>query len=541
MSASLIPDAALNSHIGILGKTGSGKTYTAKGLVERLLHARRQVVIIDPTGAWYGLRTGFEIPIFGGRNGDIEISDKAGDAVAAVIVNQRASAIIDLSLMSGGAQRRFMTAFAHKLRQKPPGALWLVIDEADEFLPQVLSPDMTNLFGDLKWMVRRGRLNGFRVMMVTQRPAEIAKAVLTQIETLVAHRLTAPQDRKAIEEWVKGHHAPEEAKEVLGTLASLDRGTAWVWAPDLNILAKAEMPPIQTFDSSRTPEADEEAVEPPALASLDLSAIKDALSEVADAPATVVSKGVVPSWPDQRKEVEALTAANAALEGALKRAAQALKIADDAVQEAHKAVTEVPIALPKPKGSSRAFAIDYRGKEAGVSRKPNPPRQAPIGNESVPAADVPSGCAKPLAVLSGVYPGGITEAQWATAAGYKRTGGTWKEYRSRLKRAEMIELRGDLYYATELGAQSAGDVELPPAPGPALARWWAARISGTPRLVELLIDAWPHALTRDELADRLGMVASGGSFKEYLSRLKRNGITVEHRGGIVLAQEVMGA
>jgi DNA helicase HerA-like ATPase len=53
-----IPDEALNSHIGILGKTGSGKTYTAKGLVERLLAARRQVVIIDPTGAWYGLRTG---------------------------------------------------------------------------------------------------------------------------------------------------------------------------------------------------------------------------------------------------------------------------------------------------------------------------------------------------------------------------------------------------------------------------------------------------------------------------------------------------
>lgn len=32
----MIPSAALLQHIAILGKTGSGKTYTAKGLVEGL-------------------------------------------------------------------------------------------------------------------------------------------------------------------------------------------------------------------------------------------------------------------------------------------------------------------------------------------------------------------------------------------------------------------------------------------------------------------------------------------------------------------------
>lgn len=36
-----IPLAALEQHIGIIGRTGSGKSYTARGVVERLLDAGR--------------------------------------------------------------------------------------------------------------------------------------------------------------------------------------------------------------------------------------------------------------------------------------------------------------------------------------------------------------------------------------------------------------------------------------------------------------------------------------------------------------------
>jgi len=38
-----IPEAALASHIAILGKTGSGKTYAAKGVVEHILGASGRV------------------------------------------------------------------------------------------------------------------------------------------------------------------------------------------------------------------------------------------------------------------------------------------------------------------------------------------------------------------------------------------------------------------------------------------------------------------------------------------------------------------
>jgi adenylylsulfate kinase-like enzyme len=44
------PDKILHKHLAILGINGSGKTYTAKGLAERLLDSGRRICVIDPTG-----------------------------------------------------------------------------------------------------------------------------------------------------------------------------------------------------------------------------------------------------------------------------------------------------------------------------------------------------------------------------------------------------------------------------------------------------------------------------------------------------------
>lgn len=57
MSDYPLPDAALDGDIAILGRKGGGKTYTAKGIVERLLDLKRRVLILDPLGVWTGLRT----------------------------------------------------------------------------------------------------------------------------------------------------------------------------------------------------------------------------------------------------------------------------------------------------------------------------------------------------------------------------------------------------------------------------------------------------------------------------------------------------
>jgi polynucleotide 5'-kinase involved in rRNA processing len=44
---------ALDERIAIVGTAGSGKTYAAKGFVERLLESGARVAIVDPLGVWW--------------------------------------------------------------------------------------------------------------------------------------------------------------------------------------------------------------------------------------------------------------------------------------------------------------------------------------------------------------------------------------------------------------------------------------------------------------------------------------------------------
>ncbi|HRO10001.1 DUF87 domain-containing protein [Amaricoccus sp.] len=84
-----IPIGTLEQHVAIVGRTGSGKSYAARGAVEGLLEAGRQVVVLDPTDVWWGLRAGadggpgFPVPVIGGDRADVELPAEAGAALAA--------------------------------------------------------------------------------------------------------------------------------------------------------------------------------------------------------------------------------------------------------------------------------------------------------------------------------------------------------------------------------------------------------------------------------------------------------------------------
>jgi polynucleotide 5'-kinase involved in rRNA processing len=51
-----LPADALDDRIAIVGTAVSGKTYAAKGFVERLFENGAHVTIVDPLGVWWGLR-----------------------------------------------------------------------------------------------------------------------------------------------------------------------------------------------------------------------------------------------------------------------------------------------------------------------------------------------------------------------------------------------------------------------------------------------------------------------------------------------------
>ena len=82
-----LPQNAAVQVYAFMGRRGSGKTFAAGRLVEQVMGAGGQVLILDPVGTWYGLRLaadgkspGISIPVFGGLHGDIPL--EAGAAAS---------------------------------------------------------------------------------------------------------------------------------------------------------------------------------------------------------------------------------------------------------------------------------------------------------------------------------------------------------------------------------------------------------------------------------------------------------------------------
>lgn len=220
MSKNLIPSEALDKHIALLGGTGSGKTSTAKtAIVEPALTAGERVLVIDPTSAWWGLRLGkdgkakgFPIYIFGGDHGDYPLRARDAEILADAFGTSSDSAVFDTSLMTVAERTQFFTDFAEAIRRKNRGPLKIVIDESHLFMPQSGAksggavPAMLHAGNNL---VSLGRSRGLRITLISQRPAKLHKDSLTQVQSLVAMRLLAPQDRNAISDWIADQADPK--------------------------------------------------------------------------------------------------------------------------------------------------------------------------------------------------------------------------------------------------------------------------------------------------------------------------------------------
>jgi len=289
--AGVLPLAALDDRLAIVGTSGSGKTYAAKGLAERLMAGGGRLCIVDPLGVWWGLRSAasgcapspFPVVVFGGPHADVALDPGMGTALGTLVGTRALACVVDVSdLGSAMARRSFMTAFTAALYEANTEPLHLVLDEADLWAPQRAQPGGHELLSRVEEIVRRGRVRGFVPWLITQRPAVLHKDVLSQADILVAMKLTASQDRDAVGRWIEGQADRAEGRRILGVLPRLARGEGWVWAPGDGVLARVAFPRIRTLDSSQTPRRRAQASTPRALAAVDLSALRAALAGTAD-------------------------------------------------------------------------------------------------------------------------------------------------------------------------------------------------------------------------------------------------------------------
>lgn len=565
---SVIPEAALESHIGILGKTGSGKSNAAKVIAEVLMHKGERVCALDPTGTWWGLRldvagkkpSRFAPVIFGGDHGDIPISRQHGALLGEAIGTSADSAIIDVQQMRVGERVEFATEFAEALLRANRGPLHLIVDEAHLFAPQgkVNDPQSGKMVHAFNNLVSLGRGRGLRIVLISQRPAKLHKDALTQVETLVAMRLIAPQDRAAIRDWVGEWADKATGDEIISSLPSLPVGDAWIWAPQLDHLQRQHFPLAATYDSG-TAQANAAARELPPIDTAKLGEKMDTIRQEAMANDPKRLKARIAELERGRAVERAnplmvIDEAKLAAEYSRGRAdGYDHGVAQGQVHGMQRAADKLTEMAAWFSGEAERYRSITAQHASGSPKSAPQVKPAPI---STPAPKVRiegnrhqndaqndgtiGAERKPLAVLVSAYPGGMTEAQWAQIGGFKRTGGTWGTYKSRLRSAGRIQQVGDLWYATEAGvATLGGNVDPMPAPGPELVEFWCGKIGAESKFLRHLAEIYPEVVTKEELADHFEMSASGGTFGTYLSRLRSNGLIESSSVGIRAAASLM--
>ena len=445
--------------------------------------------------------------IFGGEHADFPIGPNHGAAIAEIVGTTETPSIIDTRLMSVGERTRFFTDFAENLLRKNAGPLHLFIDEAHVFAPQgrVADPQSGKMLHAANNLISLGRASGLRVTMISQRPAKLHKDSLTQVETLIAMRLIAPQDRRAVQDWICEWSDPKQGQELLSSLPSLTTGTGWIWAPEQDLLEKVKSPMIRTYDSSKAPESGQ--VNSVVLSKIDREGIAHKLETVA--------AEIVNDDPKRLKERIAELEKPKAIDPQALKAEYERGWADGYNASCDHLIQLIGNTRKEPRTEAR---LEIKHITPKVAPKPRTPDKDMASDPLLAAA------------LS-VWPAKMTWGGLASMCGRKARGGHFNTVRKRLIEEGLVYEEGGLVIPSNPPESPEGiipaDLLEQNLPQPAAKMFSAIRENPG---IDIL-----------RLANLLGMQPRGGHWNNGMATLKRNGLITENGGGIYIEQSLQRA
>ena len=538
-----LPLELASEKVAVVGLSGSGKTTLAAVMVEELHAAGVRVLVLDMMGEWWGLRggaglsgdeqtaTGLPFYIFGGDRADVPVAPGMAGELGAVLAESTFSAVVDGSRLRPRDRTAFYTALLVELYERNRAPLHVVLDEADLFAPQTTdrpgSKDLRDAVADL---VRRGRKRGFGVTMVTQRPAEVAKSVLSQAETIFVARLAGEHDLGAIDRWIR--HVPAERREwLLHQLPTLPTGEAWAitrhWPERAG---RVRVRPRRTYDAGKTPKVGTAAGPPPRLTPVEVAALAERLRPPSvDGPTEPPPTG---GAPDQRMRDLAERVRH--LEEALAQerakppkevpvlAATERKAVEDLRDRLSELLQRVPAPVPAPVHRERAAPGPAKVRSEPAARSPAKPdgKHIPAGGRRI---------AHTLVRMDRPLP----RSELATLSGFSASSGTFSKYLS------MLAAGGYILASTPVAVTTDGRCKFPcGAAGPIT----LAEVRGLWRFVgkandmlDYIIAVGEQGINRTDLAARVGMTHDSGTFTKYLSTIRRAGFLAVPHGALALA------
>jgi hypothetical protein len=560
------------SRLLLQANSGGGKSWALRRLLEQT-HGHVQQIVIDPEDEFYTLREKYDYILVRHEDGDCVPEIRSAELLATRLLELGVSAIISLYELHPRDRREFVKRFLNSLVNAPK-KLWhralIVVDEAHEFCPEQGKQQKGDAVADaVIGLMSKGRKRGFCGVLATQRLSKLNKDAAAEAKNKLIGNAVLDLDRK---------RAAEElgfsSKEQTLSLRNLEAGEFYGFGPAISREAvKFRFGGVETTHP--------EAGSSPAPVAAPKSKVQSVLAKLADLPqeaeqervtiadlqrqvrdltqqlkAAAKAQPAAPK-PDPKQQIRAAqlnkaqraleavmkfiveittrnfdssvpekevrAAINGAVDNALKKVQAVMDARSSELLRLKKDASEILRRIKTIVDSDVPVKVEVRHNEPFTVTPPATPTERRATAPSAAPADgsSPTGGLRRILIALAQRPNGLTNRQIGVRAGLSSKGGTFSTYLSRARTNGWIEGDKSAIRITEAGKDALQTWEDLPG-GEQLYQYWLGQLgeSGAARILRALYEAYPNTLTKNEVADRAGISAAGGSFSTYLSRLR---------------------
>ena len=539
----------IDTRLLIQANSGGGKSWCLRRILEQT-HGRVQHLVIDPEGEFASLRERFDYVLAAHHGGDTAADPRCAKLLAERLLELGASAILDIYELKAHERIRFVRAFIEALVDAPK-ALWhpalVVVDEAHVYCPQVGEAESAGAVIDL---ATRGRKRGFCAVLATQRLSKLHKDAAAEANNKLIGRTGLDVDMK---------RAGDElgfGKDRLRELRELGAGSFFAFGPAISrSVARITVGAVQTTHPKTGGRL---AFVPPPPS----SKVRALLPKLADLPAEAEARQK--SVEDLKREL-----ADARRELTLAKKATSAPVAPERI--------EVPVLVDEDRGRidglvqtlrdlqqfATARADEIGGSLTRIVQALGPSREAKNQRPAAPMPSAPARRALPVSRpqqraqnenLTGPEQRIVDAIAWmesigvdtpeqtavAFLAGYTYGGGAFNNPRGALRTKGLVDyVAGERICLTDEGRKASNQPDQPLTPEELHERVLARLPGPEQRLLRPLLDAYPRAMSNEELAAAAGYTPNAGAFNNPRGRLRSLGLIDYPRPGHVVAKSLL--
>lgn len=552
------------SRSAILGITKSGKTYTAKGIAEQLLEHKVPIIVFDAIGVWRYLKTpgdgsnarGFQVVVAGGKHPDLPLTPLSAPAIVRAAIHENIPLVIDLydPHLSKADWRRIVQESFRILLYENKGLRHIFLEESAEFAPQKVMDGQT--YAEVEKLARMGGNASVGITFINQRAQELNKAVLELCDNLILLRQRGSHAIEALEKWLD-RLSPDMAAEIAKSMPHMQQGDCWVFTESAEEPVRTKSNQIRSLHPDRRmPEQ--------ALASRK-SVDTDEFVQKLSGELTKVIEDHKSNDPVELKKLVARLRKELESSKSTKTEAKPvevpvlvdtelhhIKLALKKFETIEKSMTEFKPIIERLESEVGKFTVlvgknhNHWTLPNNFSRQTEPTKKGVADRTAAPIVRRPSatpassnteiggGMKRMMIALAQRSP--LTKRQLGVRAVMSSRSGTFGTYMARLRTNGWID-GSEQITITNDGIEALGNYEALPE-GAELLNYWLAELgeSGAGRMLRCLADAYPKALSKEELGEAANISSSSGTFGTYLARLRTLELA-EGRGEIRASKE----